>query len=68
MLSGPKVAHDQLSDTVSDEEKTNDRRGTKREGPKKFSLDKYETIKAEYIETTGEINICKKLANLRDSK
>ena len=62
------MAHDPLSDTVSDEEKTNDRRGTKREGPKKFSLDKYEAIKTEYIETTGDQNISKKLANLRDSK
>ena len=62
------MAHDPISPTVTDEEETIHRRGTKREGPKKFSRNKYEAIKTEYIETTGETDICKKLAKLRDSK
>ena len=70
-LSRQQVAADNLSPTVSDTEEANDRRGTKRdsrEEPTRFPRGKYEKIKKKYDENTGETNMSKKLAKLRDFK
>ena len=60
------MAADTLSPHVSDEEETDTRRGTKREGPKKFSLGKYEAIKKEYSDTPGDQNMSEKLSKMRN--
>ena len=58
------MAADELSPSISDEEETNDRRGAKRPGQKKFCRSKYEKIKVE-ADAPGELGMSQKLAKLK---